>query len=88
MVQVTGDGPLVDLYAKSFPRYATGSLFNVVYRALPNDTDLTVFLRHGQGTGALRDAIRKELARSTYVARFGAANPDQGGEGVTVVWLA
>jgi DNA mismatch repair protein MutS2 len=48
----------------------------------------TVFLRHGQGTGALRDAIRNELARSTYVARFGAANPDQGGEGVTVVWLA
>jgi DNA mismatch repair protein MutS2 len=48
----------------------------------------TVFLRHGQGTGALRDAIRKELARSTYVARFGAGDPDQGGEGVTVVWLA
>jgi len=48
----------------------------------------TVFLRHGQGTGALRDAIRKELARSAYVARFGAADPDQGGEGVTVVWLA
>jgi DNA mismatch repair protein MutS2 len=47
-----------------------------------------VFLRHGQGTGALRDAIRKELARSAYVARFGAADPDQGGEGVTVVWLA
>lgn len=48
----------------------------------------TVFLRHGLGTGALRDAIRKELARSSYVARFGAADPDQGGEGVTVVWLA
>ena len=29
-----------------------------------------VFLLHGHGTGALRDAIRKELARSPYVARF------------------
>lgn len=47
-----------------------------------------VFLLHGHGTGALRDAVRKELARSSYVAHFGAADPDQGGEGVTVVWLA
>jgi hypothetical protein len=42
-----GDGPLVDLYAKSVSRYATGSLFNVVYRLMPNDTDLTIFLRRG-----------------------------------------
>jgi DNA mismatch repair protein MutS2 len=55
-------------------------------RAL-NDGARTVFLLHGYGTGALREAIRKELARSTYVARFRAADPDQGGEGVTVVWL-
>lgn len=48
----------------------------------------TVFLRHGQGTGALREAIRKELAHSAYVARFGAGDFEQGGEGVTVVWLA
>ena len=47
-----------------------------------------VFLLHGHGTGALRDAIRKELSRSSYVERFGAAESDQGGEGVTVVWLA
>jgi DNA mismatch repair protein MutS2 len=46
-----------------------------------------VFLLHGHGTGALRDAIRKELARSPYVARFRGGDPDQGGEGVTVVWL-
>jgi DNA mismatch repair protein MutS2 len=47
-----------------------------------------VFLLHGHGTGALRDAIRKELARSTYVAKLSAAAADRGGEGVTVVWLA
>jgi DNA mismatch repair protein MutS2 len=46
-----------------------------------------VFVLHGYGTGALREAIRKELARSSYVSRFRAADPDQGGEGVTVVWL-
>ncbi len=47
-----------------------------------------VFLLHGHGTGALRDAIREELARSRYVARFRGGDADQGGEGVTVVWLA
>jgi len=46
-----------------------------------------VFLLHGHGTGALRDAIRKELARSPYVAHFRGGEPDQGGEGVTLVWL-
>jgi DNA mismatch repair protein MutS2 len=47
-----------------------------------------VFLVHGYGTGALREAVREELGRSRYVARFRAAPPDKGGEGVTVVWLA
>jgi DNA mismatch repair protein MutS2 len=47
-----------------------------------------VFLLHGHGTGALREAIRKELARSPYVARFRGGEPDQGGDGVTLVWLA
>jgi DNA mismatch repair protein MutS2 len=46
-----------------------------------------VFLLHGHGTGALRDAIRKELSRSPYVARFRGGDPDQGGEAVTLVWL-
>jgi DNA mismatch repair protein MutS2 len=55
-------------------------------RALNGGSDV-VFLLHGHGTGALRDALRKELARSPYVARFTGAEPDQGGEGVTVVWL-
>ena len=47
-----------------------------------------VFLLHGHGSGAMRDAIRKELARSPYVARFRGGDADQGGEAVTLVWLA
>jgi DNA mismatch repair protein MutS2 len=47
-----------------------------------------VFLLHGHGSGALRDAIRGELARSRYVARFRGGAPHQGGDGVTLVWLA
>jgi DNA mismatch repair protein MutS2 len=53
-----------------------------------NEGVRAVFLLHGHGTGALRDAVRKELARSSYVARYRPADAGQGGEGVTVVWLA
>jgi peptidase M28-like protein len=42
-----GDGRLIDLYAGAVPEYATSSLFAVIYKALPNDTDLTIFLNHG-----------------------------------------
>jgi DNA mismatch repair protein MutS2 len=55
-------------------------------RAL-HDGQPAVFLLHGHGTGALREALRKELARSPVVVRFGGGSPDQGGESVTVVWL-
>lgn len=47
-----------------------------------------VFLLHGHGSGALRQAIREELGRSPYVAKFRPGEADQGGDGVTVVWLA
>ena len=43
----SGDGRLIDLYAGAVPGKATSSLFAVIYKALPNDTDLTVFLDHG-----------------------------------------
>jgi len=42
-----GDGPLIDLYARSVRFYQTSSLFSVIYKFLPNDTDLTLFLRDG-----------------------------------------
>jgi DNA mismatch repair protein MutS2 len=43
---------------------------------------------HGLGTGALRDALRRHLAASPYVHRFGAAAQEDGGDGVTLVRLA
>lgn len=46
------------------------------------------FLIHGHGTGALRDALRKELQENRYVAYFRAGESGEGGDGVTVVWLA
>ncbi len=42
-----GDSRLIDLYANNVPGYATSSLFAVIYKLLPNDTDLTVFLNAG-----------------------------------------
>lgn len=42
-----GDGRLIDLYDANVPSYATSSLFAVIYKALPNDTDLTIFLNNG-----------------------------------------
>ncbi len=42
-----GDGPLIDLYAKNAQRYAASSLFVEVYKRLPNDTDLTLFIDDG-----------------------------------------
>ncbi len=55
-------------------------------RAL-NEGLRVVFLLHGHGSGALRDALRKELSRSNYVRRFAGGDASQGGEAVTVVWL-
>lgn len=43
----TGDGPLIDLYAKYVPEYATSSLYAEIYKFLPNDTDLTMFIADG-----------------------------------------
>jgi DNA mismatch repair protein MutS2 len=56
-------------------------------RAL-NEGNAVAFLLHGHGSGALRDAIRKELSGSPYVARFRRGDADEGGDGVTLVWLA
>jgi DNA mismatch repair protein MutS2 len=47
-----------------------------------------VFLVHGHGTGALRDVVRRELRQSAYVGRFRPGETEEGGDGVTVVWLA
>jgi DNA mismatch repair protein MutS2 len=52
-----------------------------------NEGRRIAFLIHGHGTGAVRDAIRKELKSSPYVANFRAGESGEGGDGVTVVWL-
>jgi DNA mismatch repair protein MutS2 len=43
---------------------------------------------HGKGTGALRQAVREELATNPLVSTFKAAEAREGGEGVTVAHLA
>jgi DNA mismatch repair protein MutS2 len=53
-----------------------------------NEGRRVAFVVHGHGTGALRDAVRKELKSSPYVAHFRAGESGEGGDGVTVVWLA
>jgi DNA mismatch repair protein MutS2 len=45
------------------------------------------FLIHGHGTGALRDAVRKEVDASGYAAEMRAGESGEGGDGVTIVWL-
>lgn len=42
-----GDGPLIDIYAHNTSAYATSSLYHEIYRFLPNDTDLTLFIGAG-----------------------------------------
>jgi hypothetical protein len=42
-----GDARLIDLYASHVPQKATSSLYAEIYKFLPNDTDLTVFIRDG-----------------------------------------
>jgi hypothetical protein len=40
-------GPLIGLYAAHAVHYAASSLFAEIYKRLPNDTDLTLFIRDG-----------------------------------------
>lgn len=42
-----GDGKLIDLYAAHVPNVATSSLYAEIYKFLPNDTDLTIFIHDG-----------------------------------------
>lgn len=44
-----------------------------------------VFLLHGHGTGALKDALRRWLPTHAAAGKFAPANSDQGGDAYTVV---
>jgi DNA mismatch repair protein MutS2 len=46
-----------------------------------------IYLIHGHGTGALRSAVREFCRSSSYVLRFRAGEPPEGGNGVTAVML-
>ncbi len=41
------DSKLIDLYAANMRFYSTSSLFAEIYKLLPNDTDLTLFIKQG-----------------------------------------
>ena len=49
---------------------------------------LSVDILHGKGTGALRMAIQENMAARTDILKFEEAHPDQGGSGITRVWLS
>jgi DNA mismatch repair protein MutS2 len=53
-----------------------------------NESRRVCFLVHGHGTGALREAIRRELKASPYVRFFRAGGSGEGGDGVTIAWLS
>ncbi len=56
-----GNGPLIDLYAKSVTHYTASSLYGEVYKYLPYDTDLTAAL--AAGVTGLNFAFIGDVAR-------------------------
>jgi DNA mismatch repair protein MutS2 len=48
----------------------------------------SVYIIHGHGTGALRQAVREYLSTSPYVAKFRSGESSEGGDGVSVIDLA
>jgi DNA mismatch repair protein MutS2 len=46
------------------------------------------YVLHGHGTGALKAAVREHLTLSKLIDRARPADPDDGGDAFTVLWLA
>jgi DNA mismatch repair protein MutS2 len=55
-------------------------------RALKEDWPY-IYVLHGHGTGALKNAVRDYLNDSRYVESFRPGEREEGGDGVTLVWL-
>jgi len=64
-----------------------GEADKFIDRALQRGLQNAFFI-HGHGTGALRDGLRRWFDECPYVERWKPAERRQGGEGVTVIWLA
>jgi DNA mismatch repair protein MutS2 len=47
-----------------------------------------LYVVHGYGTGALRAGLRQHFRESPLVVRHRAADKEDGGDAVTVFWLA
>jgi DNA mismatch repair protein MutS2 len=46
-----------------------------------------LWIIHGHGSGAIRDAVRDLVRRSPYVRQWRNGRRHEGGDGVTIVWL-
>ncbi len=66
---------------------AIDRLIEALDLALSSDR-ISLTINHGVGSGALRRAVRDHLRQSPYIARYTAAEPNQGGEGVTIAEFA
>ncbi len=47
----------------------------------------TLYIIHGKGSGALRNAVRDYLKRTSYIDSFRSGETNEGGEGISVVYL-
>ena len=47
----------------------------------------TIFIIHGHGTGALRNAVRSHLQGHKAIQTYRPGEPNEGGDGVTVAFL-
>ncbi|MCC6644336.1 MAG: Smr/MutS family protein [Polyangiaceae bacterium] len=65
---------------------ATRAAERFVVRSLAEGREIALF-SHGQGTDALRAAVRASLTTSRHVRELRSGLPSEGGDGVTVVWL-
>jgi hypothetical protein len=69
-----GAAGLIDLYAKGVAHPATSSLYQEIYKVLPNDTDLTPFLK--TGVAAANFAFIGDVARyHTPLDQLGNLDP-------------
>jgi DNA mismatch repair protein MutS2 len=65
---------------------AVAALDRFVDESMLVDRDV-LFVIHGHGTGALRTAIRNHAAQHKAIDRWRAGEREEGGDGVTVLWL-